>query len=98
MTGPERPCSGSGERNADAPFLAPDDIAMLARLAALDRQRDLVGNAHRARNLKTGSDRGDIANGARDRGAVELDRSGLEYPLPRLCTSLLHCLAFDLKV
>ena len=86
------------ERHPDALLPAPDDVAVLARLAAHDIQRDLVGNADRARNLDTGSDRGDVANGARDRGAVELDRSGLEYALPRLCTSLIHSIAFDLKV
>ena len=86
------------ERDPDALLRAPDDVAVLARLAAHDIQRNLVGNPHGARNLETGSDRRDVANGASDRCAVELDGSGLEYALPRLCSSLIHSIAFELKV
>jgi hypothetical protein len=70
---------------------------MLARLAALDRQRDLVGNAGGIRDLEAGADGGDVANGAIHLAAVELDGSGLEYPLPWLRASLMHPIAIGLK-
>jgi hypothetical protein len=86
------------ERYADTLFLAPDNVAMLAYLAGPDVQRDLVGNGQRAHNLKAGAGGGDVANGAIDSYAVELNRPGLEYPFPRLCTSLLHPIAMNAKV
>src|SRR5216683_8244253 len=60
------------DRDADPLFLAPHDVGMLTNLAAADAQRDLVGNAFRARNLKAGADGGDVANDAIDSRAVEL--------------------------
>jgi hypothetical protein len=59
-------------------------------LAAADAQGDLVGNARWARNLEAGADGGDVSNDAIDSRAVELNSSGLEYALPRECTSLNH--------
>jgi hypothetical protein len=86
------------ERDADPLFLAPHDVAMPAYLAAADAQRDLVGNACRARNLEAGADGGDVANDTIDSRAVELDGSGLEYALPRKCTSLIHSIYLRQKV
>jgi len=86
------------ERDADPLFLAPHDIGVPAHLAAADGQRDLVRNALRARNLEAGADGGDVANNALDARAVELDRSGLEYALPRECTSLAHAIDLRQKV
>ncbi len=86
------------ERDADPLFLAPHDVGMPAYLAAADAQRDLVGNACRARNLEAGADGGDVANDAIDSRAVELDGSGLEYALPRDCTSLIHSIDLRQKV
>src|SRR5258705_2039649 len=85
------------ERYADALFLAPDNVAMLAYLAGPDVQRDLVGNGQGAHNLEGGSGGGDVADGAIDSDAVELNRSGLEYAFPRLCTSLIHPHCFERK-
>jgi hypothetical protein len=70
---------------------------MLAYLAGPDVERDLVGNGQGAHNLKGGSGGGDIADGAIDSYAVELNRSGLEYALPRLCTSLMHPIVLNEK-
>ena len=85
------------ERYADTLFLAPDNVAMLAYLAGPDVQRDLVGNGQGAHNLEGGSGGGDVADGAIDSDAVELNRSGLEYAFPRLCTSLIHPHCFERK-
>ncbi len=71
---------------------------MPAHLAAADIQRDLVGNARRARNLEAGADGGEVANDAIDSRAVELNGSGLEYALPRECTSLNHSMDLRQKV
>ena len=53
-------------------------------------QRDLVGDAARARDVEPGSKIGNIANRAIDRGAVELNRSSLEHSLSWCCTSFFH--------
>ena len=86
------------ERYADTLFLAPDNVAMLAYLAGPDVQRDLVGNGERAHNLKGGAGGGDVADGAINSYAVELNRTGLEYAFPRLCTSLIHPTVLNEKV
>src|SRR6266481_8246121 len=70
---------------------------MLAHLAAADVQRDLVGNGQGAHNLEGGSGGGDVADGAIDSDAVELNRTGLEYAFPRLCTSLIHPITLNEK-
>jgi hypothetical protein len=86
------------ERDAEPLFLAPHDVGMPAYLAAADAQRDLVGNACRARNLEAGADGGDVANDAIDSRAVELNGSGLEYALPQECASLMHSIDLRQKV
>jgi hypothetical protein len=68
----------SCESHADPFFLAPNDVTMVADIAGHDVQRDLMGDSHRARDLKGSPGPGHIANGAIDSGAIELNRSGLE--------------------
>ena len=87
----------SGKCHADAPLLAPDNVALLTRIAGQYIQRDFVWDARGASNFERRPRRGYVANRAIDSPAVELDRSGLEYPLPRLCASLIHSIALDLK-
>jgi hypothetical protein len=79
-----------GENYAKPFFLAPDDIAIMPLMAALDVERDFVRNADRARYVECRADRGYVANCAIDVAAVELDRSGFENTLSRLCTALFH--------
>jgi hypothetical protein len=52
LTGPNilGDCFCLGERHANPVFLAPDDVAMPLDIAGHEVQRDLVWNAHRARN------------------------------------------------
>jgi hypothetical protein len=85
------------ERYADTLFLAPDNVAMLAYFAGPDVQRDLVRNGEGADDLEGSSGGGDVANGAIDSDAVELNRSGLEYAFPRLRTSLIHPITLNEK-
>jgi hypothetical protein len=66
-----------GEDNTNSLFLAPDNPAMLSLVPAQDVQRNFVGNANRASNLESGSDRGHVANCTINGAAVELNRSGL---------------------
>jgi hypothetical protein len=80
----------SGKCHADPPLLAPDDVALLTRIAGRYIQRDFVWDARGASNFERGSRRGYVANGAIDSPAVELDRSGLENTLPLVGSSLLH--------
>ena len=80
----------SGKRHADAPLLAPDDVALLTRVAGQHIQRDFVWDARGAGNFERRSHRGYVANRAVDSPAVELDRSGLENTLPLVGPSLFH--------
>jgi hypothetical protein len=87
-----------GECHADPRLPAPDNEAMLALLAGDNIQCDFVGYAYGARHVQRRSGLGHVADGAIDPAAVELNRSGLEDPLPLCCASLFHCIAFKLKV
>ena len=71
-------------------LLAPDNAAILTRMAAEDFKRELVGNTYGGRHFKRCPDRGDVSNGAIDSAAIELNRSGLENPLPYCCAPLFH--------
>jgi hypothetical protein len=86
------------KRHADPFFLAPNYVALAADIAGRDVQRNFVWNADRTRNLESSAGARYIANYAIDSGTVELDRSGLEYPLSRCCTSLGHFVCFKIKV
>jgi hypothetical protein len=86
------------ESHADPRLPAPDNEAMLALLAGDNIQCDFVGYAYGARHVQRRSRRGHVTDGAIDPAAVELNRSGLEDPLPLFCASLFHCPAFKLKV
>jgi hypothetical protein len=86
------------ECHADPRLPAPDNEAMLALLAGDNIQCDFVGYAYGPRHVQRRSRRGHVADGAIDPVAVELNRSGLEDPLPLCCASLFHCIAFKLKV
>jgi hypothetical protein len=87
----------SGKRHADASLLAPDDVALLTRIAGQHIQRDFVWDARGAGNFERRSHRGYVANRAVDSPAVELDRSGLENTLPPVGSSLLHASGLDRK-
>jgi hypothetical protein len=86
------------ECHADPRLPAPDNEAMLALLAGDNIQCDFVVYAYGARHVQRRSGLGHVADGAIDPAAVELNRSGLEDPLPLCCASLFHCIAFKLKV
>jgi hypothetical protein len=76
--------------HADPGFFAPNNIAVSADVSGHNVQGDLVGNAGRARNIKSSAAPGYVADGAIDAGAVELYRSGLEYSLSSCCAALDH--------
>jgi hypothetical protein len=52
---------------------------------------EMIGNANRTGNLKGGASVRQVANGAIDCAAAELDRSGLQDPMPRRNAVLVGC-------
>jgi hypothetical protein len=86
------------EDHAKPLFIAPDDVAMMPFTAADNVQRDFVRNASRARYVECRADWGYVANCAIDTAAVELDRSGFENALSRLCAALFHAAASKTNV
>ena len=83
--------SALNEPNADAGWLAPDDLAVALEVIGLNDQRELIGNADHALHLDHGAEWGEVLDRAGDpRGAVECNRAGLECALARR-----GCAAFE---
>jgi hypothetical protein len=76
------------EGDADPLFLPPDDAT--GQVIAVRHQRELRGDPDRACDLKGGTRGGDIADRATDCAAAELDRTGLQDPLPGRNPVLFH--------
>jgi len=78
-------------------LLAPHDMAILTFAAAHDIQPDFTRNSNRARDVERCPCRGDIANGAIDAAAVELNRCGFQDTLSRFGTVLFHAADYKAK-
>jgi hypothetical protein len=78
------------ERHTDPPFLAPDDVARLACLRALNNQREAVRNEQRGYDFDRGPGIRNVANGAVDCSAAERYRSGLQDSMPRCYPVFVH--------
>ena len=81
---------GLVECDADALFLAPDDVARPFQLFRRHEQREAVGDEQWGHDLKCGPGVGQVANRAVDSAAAELDRSGLQRAPPRRDPGLVH--------
>jgi len=79
-------------REGDAhPFLfSPDDMASLANIACREVDGNFVRNTCGAWYVKRSSGRRQVADGAFDALALELNRSGLEHTLASCCASFCH--------
>jgi hypothetical protein len=78
------------ERDADAFFPAPDDVARPSQLLGWHRQGKAVGDEQWRHDFERRPGLGKIANGAVDRAAAELDRAGLQYAVSRCDTTTVH--------
>jgi hypothetical protein len=76
------------EGDADSLFFAPNDPA--GQMIAPGHQGELLGDSERAGDLQGRTGRRDVADGAIDRAAAELDLSGFEDPLSVCNPVLVH--------
>jgi len=81
---------GSIERDADAFFLAPDDVARPLQLVRWHKQRETVGDEQGRDDFECCAGLRNIANGAIDSAPAELDRSGLQRAVARGDSGLVH--------
>jgi hypothetical protein len=78
------------EGDANSFLFSPDDVTSLTKIARDKVDGNLVGNACGASDVKSSAACRNIADGAFDVLAVELNRSGLEYTLANCCASVDH--------
>lgn len=78
------------ERNPDTLFVAPNDMATPGAAVRRRHQHEGVGKPQRAIYLQGGSGRRNVANKAIDFAAAERDGSGLQHPLTRRNSIVLH--------
>src|SRR4029077_11184518 len=76
------------EGDPDPLFLAPDNTA--GHVRAIGDERELRGDSERARDIEGCAGGGEIADRAVDCTAAELDRSGLQDPMPGGYPVLIH--------
>jgi len=82
----EHSCEGDAH-----PFLfSPDDVAGLANIACCEVDGNFARNTCGAWYVKRSSGRRQVADGAFDALALELNRSGLEHTLASCCASFCH--------
>ena len=67
------------EGHAYSPLFAPDDAAWPLQLVHLHSKGETVGNKERGDDFKRRAGFRDVADGAVNGTAAELDRSGLQY-------------------
>jgi hypothetical protein len=67
------------EGHTDSSFLAPDDAAWPLQVVGLHSEGEVVGDKERGDDFKRRACLRYVANSAVNRGAAELDRSGLQY-------------------
>src|SRR5690242_11804134 len=82
-----RTSSASDKRHADPLLLAPDHPTLFAQAVCRDHERAALGDANGAVDVERRSGIRQVADGAVDPPAAELDRSGLQYAVT-WCRSL----------
>ena len=78
------------ERDADAVFLTPDDLAGAAGAINSHQKHELVGYAERAGYLQRRSGSRLISNDAVNRSAVELNGSGFQRTVAERTSLIIH--------
>jgi hypothetical protein len=87
------------ERHADAPFLAPNDVAGLVQAVGLNDQLEPVRYIDRTLHLKCRTGGRQVFHGAANGPApAELDRSSLEYALSARSAVLYHAMTVRQKL
>jgi hypothetical protein len=76
--------------HAYALCLAPNDSAGPLASVDIDEQRELIGDADRTDHLQRRARMREVAKSARNSASAELDRSGLQHPLPLFASMLTH--------
>ena len=71
------------EGHAYSPLFAPDDAAWPLQWVRLHSKGETVGNKERGYDFKRRAGFRDVADGAVNGAAAELDRSGLQYTAAR---------------
>src|ERR1700732_3484493 len=84
------------EGDADPLYLAPDDVA--GQRIALRHQGELGRDSNRAGDIEGRPGGGDVANGAINRAAAELDLSGFQDPLSVCNPVLIHRIVMLLRL
>jgi hypothetical protein len=83
------------ELDSNTVLFSPNDVAGDMLPVGGQHQGEVIGNTDRAVDVQRGADVRYLANGAVTGAAAELDRSGLQYTVPRRSPLFIHGVAQD---